>query len=426
MLSSAFSLQRFSHSIAHDAPVVRTPKFTTRKGVWRSSDSGANINHRLSNLSVGEVIGDGALNGDSDDSSDENTKTKSKRSVPFPVVVWRFTRPHTLIGSAIAVLSIFVLAAPTYQSLLTQRALASLAYATFPALLMNLYITGLNQITDVEIDKINVSVLAVQSRFVYLGINHSSDVNNQIRKKPYLPMASGDLSHRTATALVSLSLVVSLAMSVMHPIFSTGGLQLTLWGSFLLGTLYSLPPFRMKRFPFLAAFCIVAVRGAIINAGFYSHALSSAFGSTAASSAGVLHSLLNDWKCGLSSLFFAVFGVVIALMKDVPDAQGDRIFNIRSFTVRMGQKRVFNAMKDLLKLLLGVVGGALMRWSVMSQVWSTGLRRGLVGLACWAAAWSVNREAKDVNAEDSDEVYGYYMHLWKIFYASYALLPFVK
>ena len=35
----------------------------------------------------------------------------------------------------------------------------------------------------------------------------------------------------------------------------------------LLGTAYSLPPFRLKRFPILAAFCILVVRGSLVNLG---------------------------------------------------------------------------------------------------------------------------------------------------------------
>ena len=54
------------------------------------------------------------------------------------------------------------------------------------------------------------------------------------------------------------------------------------------------------------------------------------------------------------------------------------------------------------------------------------VRRGLVGLACLSAGWSVNNAAKVVNAEDSGEVYNYYMYLWKLFYLSYLVLPFAK
>lgn len=173
-------------------------------------------------------------------SSPQLSQEEEEAKPSFPLVLWRFTRPHTLIGSALAIPSIFLLAAPTYNSFFTLRTLVALVYAAVPSLLMNLYITGLNQITDVEIDKIN---------------------------KPYLPIAKGDLKKSTAIGVVLAALVVSLIMSVCNPVFSTSGLQVALWGSFVLGTVYSLPPFRLKRHPLLAAFCIVAVRGTIINAG---------------------------------------------------------------------------------------------------------------------------------------------------------------
>ena len=325
---------------------------------------------------------------------------ESSYKPPFPVVLWRFTRPHTLIGSAVAIPSISLLASPEYAIFFTKQSMAALLYAAVPSLLMNLYITGLNQITDVEIDKIN---------------------------KPDLVLAKGDLKKSTAIAVVTIACVVSLIMSVIHPFFSTSGLQVALWGSFILGTMYSLPPFRMKRHPLFAAFCIVAVRGTIINAGFYSHALTSAFCTTRnALGTGVLSCFLHDWKCSSSSIFFGIFAIVIALMKDVPDAVGDRIFNIRSFTVKIGQKRVFRMTKNLLTLLFAVVGTALLQRATTAETVVVSARRGLVGIGCLIAGWSTRREAEDVDAEDSGEVYSYYMYLWKLFYLSYFALPFIK
>ena len=121
-----------------------------------------------------------------------------------------------------------------------------------------------------------------------------------------------------------------------------------------------------------------------------------------------------------------MFGVVIALMKDIPDIHGDRVFNIRSFTVRFGQIRVFKNVTNLLSVLFGVFGGAFIRMSIMTSAGSAALRRGLVGVACWAAMWSVKKEARSINPEDSEEVYDYYMFLWKLFYLSYLVLPLAK
>jgi homogentisate phytyltransferase/homogentisate geranylgeranyltransferase len=203
-----------------------------------------------------------------------------EKKVPFPIVLWRFTRPHTIIGSALAIPALHFLAAPTLKDAFTTASAVSALFAMIPSLLMNLYITGLNQITDVEIDKIN---------------------------KPNLPIAAGDLSPKTANIIVIISLILSVAMGMAHPVLGSQGLNVALWASGILGTLYSLPHFRLKRFPLMAAFCIVAVRGAVINAGFFAHAKAAAFGVETS----VLACLRTDVRCFLSSLFFAVFGIVI-------------------------------------------------------------------------------------------------------------------
>lgn len=324
----------------------------------------------------------------------------SGKEVPFPIVLWRFTRPHTLIGSALAIPAIHLLAAPSLTSVATKHVLYSLAYSMIPALLMNVFITGLNQITDVEIDKIN---------------------------KPYLPIAAGDLSKGKAIAVVLACLVGSLWIGSSHPRYTTEGLAVALWGSAILGTMYSLEPFRLKRFPILAALCIVAVRGTIINAGFYAHSMAAAFGNTASTSLGCL---LGDQRCLLSSLYFCIFGIVIALMKDVPDAKGDEIHKIRTFTVRIGQVRIFNTMRRLITALFicfgfGFVKSAFTMVLSQTESWHA-LRRGMVGLASIYAGFTMRREGLKVDAKESQEVYSYYMLLWKWFYLSYLALPLAR
>ncbi len=279
------------------------------------------------------------------------------------------------------------------------RSTCSMVYAMVPALLMNLYITGLNQITDVEIDKIN---------------------------KPNLPIAAGDLSVKGATITVILSLVLSLVMGVVgSPAFATEGLNMALGMSAFLGTLYSLAPFRLKRFPLLAAFCIVSVRGAVINAGFFAHAKAAAYGSSAGS---VLGCLLNDPRCLLSSLYFAVFGLVIALMKDVPDIKGDELSNIRTVSVRLGAKTVYKMMHRLLTGLFWGAGVAFFRGAIVNNKATMAVRvgRAVVGISALLAGASVQKEAAPVDPENPKEVYNYYMHLWKLFYLSYFVLPLAR
>lgn len=74
--------------------------------------------------------------------------------------------------------------------------------------------------------------------------------------KPYLPIAAGDLSVQSAWFLVILFAVAGLLIVGMNfgPFISS----LYCLGLFL-GTIYSVPPFRMKRFPVIAFLIIATV-----------------------------------------------------------------------------------------------------------------------------------------------------------------------
>jgi homogentisate phytyltransferase / homogentisate geranylgeranyltransferase len=362
-------------------------------------------------------------------SSSSSSISSSSTTIPFWKVLWQFTRPHTLIGSAMAVPALALLATPNptiTTTILSPVWVSAVLYATIPALLMNLYITGLNQITDIDIDKIN---------------------------KPYLPLVAGTLSKTNGIIIVLVSLFISLWMgsgfigistllkSTDVKLYATTGLNIALWGSGILGTLYSLNPFRFKRYPVMAAFCIVAVRGMIINASFYTHmkavlltvakatatvttttSISSSTTGIVSGFTNVLSILWNDTLCWYSSSFFALFGLVIALMKDVPDVIGDKLANIRTFSVRIGQEKIFYFMTLLLQSLFGYVSiqFILLAYNALSSTTNNNiglvLSRIITSLAASTAAMSVRKEAKLINPTDSEQVYTYYMHLWKLFY----------
>lgn len=75
--------------------------------------------------------------------------------------------------------------------------------------------------------------------------------------KPYLPIASGELSTEMAWILVlcyaATGLLIVFALQSKPLIFSLYCLAL------LLGTLYSVPPFRLKRYPAATVSMIAAV-----------------------------------------------------------------------------------------------------------------------------------------------------------------------
>lgn len=82
------------------------------------------------------------------------------------------------------------------------------------------YIVGLNQLCDVEIDRIN---------------------------KPHLPVAAGEFSRQTAQLIVAVTGMLVLAVLTGPWLLATVGISLAI------GTAYSLPPVRLKRFPFWAS-----------------------------------------------------------------------------------------------------------------------------------------------------------------------------
>ena len=87
----------------------------------------------------------------------------------------RFTRPHTIIATTIQVVSLFLIAGGSL--VLAPTSLGPVLLTLITCLALNIYIVGLNQITDVEIDRIN---------------------------KPRLPLASLEMSIRQGWIVVAL------------------------------------------------------------------------------------------------------------------------------------------------------------------------------------------------------------------------------
>jgi len=310
-------------------------------------------------------------------------------------VFLKFTRPHTMLGSAVSICSLSLMGSVSAGQALGAATLPLwtqlfpvLLVGLVPALLMNIYIVGLNQLCDIPVDRVN---------------------------KPYLPLASGELSVPAAVSLVGMCLLGSFSLGFWLP-QSTAALRFALVASCILGTLYSLPPIRLKRFPLLASLCILVVRGAVVNIGFYLHARSAVM------------SLRGPWLAELSPLikfttvFFAAYGIVIALMKDIPDAKGDNQHQLSSFTLQFGERNIFRFCVTML-IFMFIAGGIFCMSSALATVprhraFAAG------GFHFFAAAWLRWRSrASMMEAHRSDVVYNFYMDIWKLFYLEYVVLP---
>ena len=82
-----------------------------------------------------------------------------QRYVPWPYSFWKFARPHTIIGTTLSVLALYIIAMGDGSNFFDESffiySLILLLITWISCLCGNVYIVGLNQLEDVEIDRIN-------------------------------------------------------------------------------------------------------------------------------------------------------------------------------------------------------------------------------------------------------------------------------
>ncbi len=205
----------------------------------------------------------------------------------FVSVLWRFSRPHTIIGTIVGIYTLYLLVCGAHHT----SCVSYLLMALLIGITCNIFIVGINQIADVPIDRIN---------------------------KPYLPIPSGDLTVEQARIIVYTAIGISLSVALCVSPY----LFIIIALSAGMGWAYSMPPLYLKRHHLTAALAITFVRGILLNAGgfmvfqYLVH--------------GTLH-MPGDVK--LLTMFIVIFSIVIAWFKDLPDMKGDAKFNIRTFAI---------------------------------------------------------------------------------------------
>ncbi len=289
--------------------------------------------------------------------------------------LWRFTRPHTVIGTAASIAGLYAIAVDALPGTGLADGLGNLAWTLLAGFCVNVYIVGVNQLEDVEIDRVN---------------------------KPYLPLAAGELSIAAARRVVAVAGVVPVVLALTQ-----GAVELVaVLAGLAVGTAYSCPPLRLKRFPALASLSITAVRSLVVNLGVALHFTRS----------------LGDGGWSVPepvwalTLFVIPFSFAIAILKDVPDAEGDRRFRIATFTLRLGAARVLGI--GLAALTLSYLGMAIAGPLVLDSCQPAVLAG--THLAAAAVLW---RMAATTDPHDPAAFTAFYMRVWKLFFLEYALVP---
>lgn len=287
--------------------------------------------------------------------------------------LWKFSRPHTIIGTSLSVLGLYLIAVAGFSNSTISASLTQLLGTWLACICGNIYIVGLNQLEDVEIDQIN---------------------------KPHLPVAAGEFSQRQAQVIVTITGIAALLLA-----WSLGPFLLGMVGiSLAIGTAYSLPPIRLKRFPFWAAICIFTVRGAIVNLGLFLH-----FNWVLK---GKQYIPEEVWTL---TLFVLVFTLAIAIFKDIPDMEGDRQYNITTFTLQLGKQAVFNLSRWVLTVCyLGMS---------FSIVWLTQVNPVLVVSTHLVALGLMWWRSYQVDLQDKAAIASFYQFIWKLFFLEYLIFP---
>src|ERR687895_605827 len=114
----------------------------------------------------------------------------ARRAAPLEVL-WRFSRPHTLVGTAISVVGLYAIAIAE----LPASGLDDLWWVLVAGAGVNVAIVGVNQLADVDIDRVN---------------------------KPLLPLAAGDLSPQNAWRIVAVAAAVPVALGLTQGPLETG------------------------------------------------------------------------------------------------------------------------------------------------------------------------------------------------------------
>ncbi|KAG0611423.1 hypothetical protein M758_7G140000 [Ceratodon purpureus] len=312
--------------------------------------------------------------------------TSSTSTLPVPQRIalfydafWRFLRPHTIRGTFLGTTALVTRALLENQGLINWLLLPKALRGLLALLCGNGFIVGINQIYDYGIDRVN---------------------------KPFLPIAAGDLSVPAAWALVAglASLGVGIVATNFGPLITA----LYTFGLFL-GTIYSVPPLRLKQYPVPAFMIIATVRGFLLNFGVY-YATRAALG------------LSYEWSPSVIfiTLFVTVFATVIAITKDLPDIEGDKKFNISTFATNLGVRKISFLGAGL---LLANYVGAIVAAFYLPQAFKTKVMvsgHAVLGLCLVYQTWLL-----DTKKYSKEAIANFYRFIWNLFYSEYALFPFI-
>ncbi|KAG4395587.1 hypothetical protein GLYMA_20G245100v4 [Glycine max] len=310
-------------------------------------------------------------------SNPENVVDSAKKILD---VFYHFCYPYSMIAIILCAISSSLLAVEK-PSDISSSFLIGVLQALVPHLFVAVFANVVNQVFDYEIDKIN---------------------------KPYLPLASGQLSFTTAVFIAASLLIMSFWLSLVigsWPLIWNVVLTSSVWNVYSI----NVPLLRWKRHPLLATICTISVWAFILPITFFLHMQTFV--------------LKRPIVFPRSLIFYVVFMIFyslgMALSKDISDVKGDKAYGIDTLAIRLGQKWVFWICIILFEMAFGV---ALLAGATSSYLWI----KIVTGLGHAILASILLYQAKSIYLSNKVSTISFYMLIWKLLYAAYFLMALIR
>lgn len=276
------------------------------------------------------------------------------RNESLPQLVWRFTRPFTLMPPAIGMISGGITAFGARGGMAFSWAVVwNITLGAFVAAMLNAASNGINQIYDLDLDRVN---------------------------KPNRPLPSGAMTIGQAWAVTGVLYAVAIGVSwFVGPAEAHHACFWLVVIAAIMTYLYSAPPFRTKRWGIVANLTIAIPRGVLLKVAGWSTVRDVAS--------------VEPWYIGT---IFGLFLLGAATTKDYADIEGDRANGCITLPIKYGVRKsawmiapffVFPFLLMPLGVRLGVLTGNGLALDIAG-----------IGLACWGAytAYLILRDPEEL------------------------------
>ncbi|XP_042494210.1 homogentisate geranylgeranyltransferase-like [Macadamia integrifolia] len=281
---------------------------------------------------------------------------------------YHFCRPYTIIAKNVGVLSVSLLPIQSISDLSPTFFLGVLKALVVGTLNM-IYINGMNQLFDIEIDKVN---------------------------KEFLPLASGELSTTDVAITSCFAIILSIGIGLMS---KSPALLCAAVVSFLFGTAYSvnLPYLRWKRHPSLcipgqAFWCALG-----LQIPYFIHTQKDLLG----------RPIFITKSLVFQAMMISLICIPQMMLKDISDTNGDRENGIETVSTQIGEERAFSVS---VKILLAEYCAAMIVGAT-SSFWFGKLISVFGHLALALALWN---RSQDTNPTNPSAAQSFYMFFFKV------------